>query len=610
MKKYINIKKSVTGELLYYIISTLVLFVLIGGFIINYYLNSFVDTTIQDEMNNSVLIYEKHLNDYISGLGLEVIKHSNSDNLDNFNNDAFTEVNREDTEDLSKYSLLVGQSKITKSGSGSYIIVYREDSNTYLNCTINLDTLTKTLYELRLHNSGYGFIYNSEEVIVSGASSSYNNGLISESTKLKPGELSEIDLDGDKYIALVKDLNILDGNMGVVGLKSEFYSERNRLFIIMFLVVIVSLVSIVLIFKIRSKPLIENINAITELSKEIADGDLRLKELKHAQNELGTLSKSMIDMSLKLKKIILDIKDCSRRNVEQSVMFNLSLDENSKASEELTKLVSEFANTLHEELDSLNSVMCNIDLVSDEIKQIGEKAVSINDSNSVLKSTVIESTEFIKIISASNEKLADIIDDISNGIKTFSDAFNEIDTINSSITSIVESTNLLALNASIEAARAGEHGRGFSVVADEVRKLAESSKESALKTTEIVRKNKEDLKYLFESISKCKEASEESNIIVNDCVSMFTALSDSVNSTTVLNDEVCSSVESCNINVISMREVSHKNIEDLKEVVGNILSISAIIEEQVSSMDELSNNYSKMIEDVNTLDKSTDLFKM
>ena len=54
------------------------------------------------------------------------------------------------------------------------------------------------------------------------------------------------------------------------------------------------------------------------------------------------------------------------------------------------------------------------------------------------------------------------------------------------ITSVVEKTHLLSLNASIEAARAGDAGRGFAVVAEEVQRLAESSRQATQQIAQLV----------------------------------------------------------------------------------------------------------------------------
>jgi methyl-accepting chemotaxis protein len=71
------------------------------------------------------------------------------------------------------------------------------------------------------------------------------------------------------------------------------------------------------------------------------------------------------------------------------------------------------------------------------------------------------------------KKIAKIVEEAAEFLKTLGDRSSEIGEIVIVINDIADQTNLLALNAAIEAARAGEQGRGFAVVADEDRKLAE-----------------------------------------------------------------------------------------------------------------------------------------
>ena len=129
--------------------------------------------------------------------------------------------------------------------------------------------------------------------------------------------------------------------------------------------------------------------------------------------------------------------------------------------------------------------------------------VSENDAQ-ILRQTVATSDLIVKDIEASTQL-----------IEQLNQQSDSIAKIVTTIGSIADQTNLLALNAAIEAARAGEHGRGFAVVADEVRTLSSRTSHSTVEIEEMVAQNSQLTRQAKASMSKISERSTENAQLIN-----------------------------------------------------------------------------------------------
>lgn len=151
------------------------------------------------------------------------------------------------------------------------------------------------------------------------------------------------------------------------------------------------------------------------------------------------------------------------------------------------------------------------------------------------------------------------MDDINRSSSKISEIIGVID-------GIAFQTNLLALNAAVEAARAGEQGRGFAVVAAEVRNLAQRSAEASREVKALV----------GDAVEKTHAGSDvvrESGDVLREIVGSVQKVSAMVSEIASASAEQSQGVGQINTAVVKMDDVTQQN--------------AALVEEAAAASDEL-----------------------
>lgn len=171
-------------------------------------------------------------------------------------------------------------------------------------------------------------------------------------------------------------------------------------------------------------------------------------------------------------------------------------------------------------------------IVANSLSKIGYEQLKLGSMSKNLSDNLNQISATMEELAASSVNVTSNQNALNKEISNVNEVSKEINSILDSIKSIADETKMLGLNAAIEAARAGEAGKGFGVVATEIRTLSQSSKETAVKISDLTKKIQDSVKKTIDTSKATLETTEQQSAAIEEAnanVQEVSALTEELN---------------------------------------------------------------------------------
>jgi methyl-accepting chemotaxis protein len=338
------------------------------------------------------------------------------------------------------------------------------------------------------------------------------------------------------------------------------------------------------------------IRRLSELTSELAAGNLTVRANFHSEDEVGKLIRNFDKMIKNISGIIETMKTTSTHLEQSSQNMTISSEETKRAAEEVAVTIQDLAAGSTNIADLVSEVTSEMGTMKHTIDSISREASRMVSAFTKMSDL---SGEGVAVSGQAVSRMQDVdarIHESAQIMRGLEEKSNEIGSIVTLIASIAEQTNLLALNASIEAARAGEHGKGFAVVAGEVRKLAEQTNRATTQIQTLILDTQKEANRASQSIADGVSTVQEGRTMVEKTGVYFSEMADMIAQVTKLTQAIANEIKQVEHNTLIMAE-SMENIAAItEEASASTEQISASSQQQAASAQEILNDSHRLKE--------------